>query len=96
MRELRKFKSCDGIEFDTMAEAAKHECEVAIPLKLKTRLLKLYAAEHGAVTHEVELATIERIVQTCTSDRRAARIIRDTLDEFSKASIHLPLEPAHA
>jgi hypothetical protein len=92
MRELRKYTSCDGLEFATAADAAKHECATAIPAKLRTRLLKLYAAEHGAVTNEIERATIERIVQTCTSDRRAARIIRDTLDEFSKAAIHLPLE----
>jgi hypothetical protein len=92
MKELRKYKSCDGLEFDTMQAAAQHECKVAIPQKLRTRLLKLYAAEHGAVTEKVELEMIEKIVQTCTSDRRAARIIRDTLDEYSKASVYLPME----
>lgn len=92
MRELRRYKACDGVEFATMQEAAKHECTVAIPAKLRTRMLKLYAAEHGAPMHKHELEMIEKIVQTCTSDRRAARIIRDTLDEYSKAAIHLPLE----
>lgn len=92
MRELRKYRSMDGHEFATMADAARHECEVAIPAKLQQRLLKLYAAEHGATTHDIELATLLRVVKTLTLDRRNARLIRDVLDEYSKAAIHLPLE----
>jgi hypothetical protein len=91
MRELRRYRSCDGLEFDTMADAAKHECKTAIPQKLLSRLTKMHAAEYGALKPS-DMPLIEALVTVMTLDRRNARIIRDTLDEFSKASIHLPLE----
>jgi hypothetical protein len=95
MRELKRYKSCDGLEFATMAEAAKHECETAIPAKLRQRLFKLYAAEFGAPDVATQF-TLANVVNALTVDRRNARLIRDVLDEYSKASMYLPLEPAHA
>jgi hypothetical protein len=96
MRETKKYLSCDGLEFPTAADAARHEVTSAIPQKLLNRLMKLYAAEHGSVTSDVERATLERMATTLTLNRRNARIIRDTLEEFSTASLHLPLEPINA
>lgn len=95
MREIRKFNSCDGHEFATQQEAARHECEVAIPKILRDRLIKIYAADHGAPGAS-EMGTINKVCETLLSNRRHARIIRDVLGQYSNAVIFMPLEAEYA
>ena len=96
MRELKRYRSCDGLEFKTMAECAAHEVNTAIPARLRALMLKLYAAEHGAVTDQTTLAIIDNVLRTMLANRQNPRVIMSHLKQFSDASMHMPLEPLFA
>jgi hypothetical protein len=96
MRELKRYRSCDGLEFDTMAKCAAHECQVAIPARLGKLLVKLYAAEHGSPDLDTQLL-IEKIARSVMlANRQNPRVLMSHLKQFSDASMHMPLEPLFA
>jgi hypothetical protein len=95
MREIRKFNSCDGIEFSSQMDAARHECDVAIPKILRERMTKVYATEHGQPT-PAEKAIIDKLCLAILANRRHARIVRDVCQQYSNSVIFLPLASEYA
>jgi hypothetical protein len=96
MRELKRYKACDGKVFDTIGECAAHECNSAIPARLRAAMLKLYAAEHGAVTDQNTLAVIDKVLGVMLANRQNPRVLMSHLKQFSDQSMYLPLEPLFA
>lgn len=96
MRELKRYRSCDGLEFNSISECAAHECNVAIPDRLSSLMFKLYAAEFGAVTDAATRTTIDNVVKVLLLNRNNPRVVMSHLKQFSDQSMYLPLEPLFA
>lgn len=96
MREIKRYRSCDGKEFPSMQECAAHECNVAIPARLRALMLKLYAAEHGAVTDAATLAVIDKVLGVMLANRNNPRVLMSHLKQYSDQVMFMPLEPLFA
>lgn len=95
MRELRQFKSCDGLVIGTQQEVARHEVTVALPKRLTDKLTRMWAAEFGKPGAQ-DAEFISKMARLMAGNRHNARHLRDTLQLISEASCFLPFEETTA